>query len=138
MKTQSANTARARAAHHAALETLRAPGCKLSGMAIWRKLRRLEQEVHDATTAQCNGATYGGQPFRPDHGPDGEESDTSPWQYYLATVKANVTASFGQLPAGFFVNGDARGYALKLAPGHVPDGMHADWGSNGILAAEID
>ena len=133
-----------RAAHHAALETLRAPGCETSGALIWKRLRRIEARAHDAATAQCNGAAYGSQPFRPDwheDGTEGAEGTPTPWVAYETATRAEVAAVFGGiLPAGFFLNQDARGYALKLRPDKctVPPGMHTDWGRNGILAAEID
>jgi len=44
----------------------------------------------------------------------------------------------GGLPPGFFVNGDPRGYALKLEPGSVPFPLHEDWGRYQILAPVID
>ena len=140
MKTSQDNTQiiKRRAIHHAALATLSTKP-NANGMAIWRKLRRLELEAHDAATAQCNGAAYGSQPFRPDHGPDGEECDDSPWELYAETVTARVAAIFGRLPDGFSYNQDARGYALKIRPERatVPHGMQTDWGGNGLLAAEI-
>jgi len=132
-----------RAAHHAALETLRPPGCETPGALIWKRLRRVESKAHDAATAQCNGAAYGSQPFRPDWHPDGTEGTAAhptEWERYSDTIRAEVAAVFGGiLPAGFAFNQDARGYALKIRPekGTVPAGMATDWGGNGILAAEI-
>jgi hypothetical protein len=133
-----------RAAHHAALETLRAPGCKTSGALIWKRLRRIEARAHDAATAQLNGEAYGTQPFRPDWHEDGTEGTAArptPWEAYETAIRAEVAAVFGGiLPQGFFLNQDCRGYALKLRPEKctVPPGMSTDWGRNGILAAEID
>ncbi len=140
MKTTTA----ARARHHAALVTLytgKAPAP--SGLSLWRKLRRLEAEAHDAATAQCNGAAYGSQPFRPDHHPDGSdgtEANPTPWEIYAETVRARVAKILGTVPPGFRFNQDARGYALKIDPdkGQVPEGLWTDWGRNGILAAVID
>jgi hypothetical protein len=132
-----------RAAHHAALETLRAHGCETPGALLWKRLRRIEARAHDAATAQCNGAAYGSQPFRPDwheDGAEGMEGTPTPWEAYEAATRAEVAAVFGGiLPQGFFVNQDCRGYALKLHPERcaVPAGMSTDWGRNGILAADI-
>ena len=133
-----------RAAHHAALETLRAPGCKTPGALIWKRLRQIETRAHDAATAQCNGKAYGSQPFRPDWHEDGTEGTAArptPWEAYETSTREEVAAVFGGiLPAGFFLNQDCRGYALKLHPEKctVPPGMSTDWGRNGILAAEIN
>jgi len=120
--------ARRRAAHHKALESLATNG--KPGLTLWRALRRLESITHAATTAQCNGASYGGQPYR---------SDTE-WAAFKGRTIATVKALFGTLPKGFFINGDPRGYALKIDPdkGTVPQGMHTDMGRYGILAAEIN
>lgn len=242
-----------RLAHWAALESLRAPGNIKTGLQLFRSLRIIETECHNATTAQCNGAAYNGQPFRPDWEDMGfrrvryfsyfagnkspetrevcenmvvtecessdiagakamemaqkceagkhefirslftyrtdsfggslfgffvcktlepephifvnfhaiteldsnegistyalrsdsvlapDESGPSPWSRYIEGVKMRVARVFGQLPPGFFVNGDARGYALKIDPakGVVPPGMATDWGSYGLLAATI-
>ena len=133
-----------RVAHHAALETLRAPGCETPGALIWKRLRRIEARAHDAATAQCNGAVYGSQPFRPDwhaDGTEGSEANPTPWGVFDDSIRAEVAAVFGGIiPQGFDFNHDARGYALKLRPEKcaVPDGMVTDLGRNGILAAAID
>lgn len=135
-----------RAAHHAALETLRAPNCETPGAVIWQRLRRIESRAHDAATAQCNGAAYGSQPFRPDWHPDGSEgtdatAKLTPWEVFAVSIRAEVAAVFGGvLPDGFVFNQDARGYALKLCPEKcaVPDGMCTDWGRFGILAVDIN
>ena len=133
-----------RAAHHAALETLRAPGCETPGALIWKHLCRIEARAHDAATAQCNGEAYGSQPFRPDWHEDGTEGTAArptEWERYSDTIRAEVAAVFGGIPPqGFFLNQDCRGYALKLHPEKcsVPPGLHTDWNHNGILAAEID
>lgn len=95
-----------------------------TGLDIWRKLCRLERSAHDAATRYCNA-----------------EIDGDKWEALRAGVTAQVKALFGgKLPQGFFVNGDPRGYALKLDNEKVtiPDGMHKDFGGYGILAAVIE
>lgn len=105
------------------------------GLAIYRQLRRIEEVAHNAATAQCNGESYGGQPFRPDWDASGNEGTDTEWRQFLTGIAAKVADCFGgSLPSGFFFNGDARGYALKIEPEHVPAGMLMDWGRNGILA----
>ena len=111
---------------------------------LWKRLRRIEARAHDAATAQCNGETYGSQPFRPDWHEDGTEGTAArptPWEVFSDGIRAEVAAAFGGiLPAGFFLNQDCRGYALKLRPEKctVPLGMFTDWGHHGILAAGIN
>ena len=132
-----------RATHCAALETLRAPGCETPGALLWKRLRRIEARAHDAATAQCDGAAYGSQPFRPDwheDGAEGTDANPTPWDVFDNEIRSEIAAVFGGiLPAGFFLNQDCRGYALKLRPERctVPPGMSTDWGHNGILAADI-
>lgn len=132
-------TERFRAAHHRALETLRAEHCQLSGLQLWRKLVQIERLAHAAAEAQCNGESirivwplFGARDYD-------FNRDENAWEHLSAVVRDCVRNIFGQIPAGFFVNGDARGYALKLDPEQtkIPSGMHTDWGRNGILAAQI-
>ncbi len=137
----------ARARHHRGLESLAAsinPNNTTPGGAIWRKLARIEREAHAAATAQCNGAEYGGQPFRPDWDPTtGEECENSDWDTYRRGVLARVTRVFGGTPPGLFLNSDARGYALKLKPKAdntpaTPFDLVRDCGRNQILVPTID
>lgn len=76
-----------------------------------------------ATTAYCNG-----------------EIDEVACDEACRFAAEAVARIFGGVPAGFFVNRDPRGYALKLdnEVTTIPDGMHKDWGGYGILAATID
>jgi hypothetical protein len=146
MKKQHA----ARLAQFAALESLwtGAPEQNPGGLAMWRRLRRIELRAHRAATAQCNGEAYQGQPFRPDYLPDGSqgtEEAPTPWETFCASVAGDVASALGgKLPEGFRLNTDARGCALKIRgteagrPGaFIPPGMVTDWGSNGILAPEL-
>lgn len=57
---------------------------------------------------------------------------------FSAQIRDKVEKVFGYLPEGFFVNGDPRGYALKLETGSVPYRLHEDWGRYQILAPEIN
>jgi len=110
--------------HHRALETLRAPECKLTGLQLWRKLCKIEREASAAALRLCNDSHY-----------SQEEFDT-----VKDSVKEQIRKTFGQIPPGFFVNSDPRGYALKLDNDKttIPEGMHKDWGGYGILAAVIE
>jgi len=135
MKTQTT----ARAAHHRALETLRAPSCRLSGLQLWRRLRQLESTAHRAATAFCNGERISlawgrGAPEEYDF-----RGDPEAWPRVAARVRAGLQAAFGRIPHGAVVNADARGCALKLDPDAtaIPAGMRTDWGGYGLLAAEI-
>jgi len=123
-----------RAANHAALGLLFGkPG---DGLKIWRKLRGIERDARNAATAQCNGESYNGQPYR-DNGPDDEGGD---WDAFCDAITARVRAITGKLPDGFFCNTDPRGHALKISPevAALHPSLQTDWGGNGILAAEIN
>lgn len=127
-----------RKAHHAALSSLHASPLPTQeehekrGLAMWRKLRRIETLAHDATTAQCNGERYGSQPFRED-----DETGNSPLDVFFDGIRADVAKVFGgTLPTGFMVNHDPRGAALKTET--PPEGMYRDFGGYGILAADIN
>lgn len=50
-------------------------------------------------------------------------------------ILKDIKRIFGDIPQGFFINGDPRGYALKIDPekGDV-DGLERDWGGYGLLA----
>lgn len=139
-KTPKEVLQRARIAHHRALETLRHESCQKSGIQLWRKLVELETLAHAGATANCNGENI--RLVWPLFGPRDYDfrSDENAWDALCCVARDCVRNVFGTVPAGFFVNGDARGYALKLDPEKctVPAGMETDWGRNGILAARID
>ena len=120
-----------RARHHQALELLAAPGKNVNGLTIYRALRRLERVARQHSTAYCNGDRIGAYNYRQ----DGYEAFEL---FEEAEVLPALRRIFGQVPAGFFLNGDARGSALKIHAEHVPQGMATDWGRDGMLAAEIN
>ncbi len=120
-----------RTRHHKALEAL-ARQCggasRHTGLNLWRKLRRIEQQAHRAATAQCNGEAFEGEPFR----------DEESLELFKNGITHSVQLVLGGLPPGFFVNSDARGYALKLRPGSVELPLERDWGGNLLLAPIIE
>lgn len=127
MKTRTHTTA-ARTRHQSALSTLHATG-NGDGLKMWRSLRKLETTAHRAAEQYCNG-----------------EIDSEGWEKISDSVKESARKLFGgKLPDQFFVNGDPRGYALKICGpeagnpgGYIPEGMQTDWGGNGCLAAVIE
>ncbi len=129
-KTQSVK--RVREVHHAALAALAASlgGAHkdgINGLALWRKLHRIEVQITKATTAYCNG----------------EMGEVGIDQACDRAIDAVRRAFGGVLPPKFHINRDPRGYALKLESND--DGtiatqfhLHRDWGNNQILAPTID
>lgn len=108
---------KAREAHHKALERLARK--KGQGLAIWRRLRRLEARASEITMAVCNGEILW------------VDADA-----ILDGMAASVEEVLGRKVKGFFVNRDPRGYALKLDSAK-DYGLHRDFGGYQILAPEI-
>lgn len=121
MKT-TAFTVKAREAHHAALKSLAHPKITKTGLKLWQQLRRIECAAHKSAEDYCNGVI-----------------DCDQWEIEQTKAIRLVVNCLGREPEGVFVNGDPRGYALKLDPEKttVPHGMETDWGGYGILAAVI-
>lgn len=98
-------------------------------MRAFKRLRRVECEANRAAIAYCEVQNYD-------------------WEKARENIEFKVKRIFGgKLPPGFFVNGDPRGYALKIDSGqeyeseyhpeYIPDGLYKDWGGYGILAPEF-
>lgn len=128
-------------AHYATCERLArylgvaTPDGKKISVALWK----IERDASNAACARCNGETVNGQPFR------NEEN----WEHFKRSIEHQVSGVFvghgvPRIP-GFFVNGDPRGYALKI-DNENPEGhaiieavkLHTDMGGYGILSPEID
>ena len=94
------------------------------GMLIYRKLRRIELKANRLAVMECNGL---------------------PENYKEGAAKQhtnNEKAVLKLLPGlqGFFVNGDCRGYTLKVYEQQAREfypNLHKDWGGYGILAPEF-
>jgi hypothetical protein len=103
--TEKQRLARQRQRHHDGLECLVAEitgaiGSK-SGLQLWRELRRVEQLVCRLAEQYCNG-----------------EIEEKLWDDTVIAATERVKSILGAIPPGFFVNGDPRGYALKIHPPH--------------------
>lgn len=116
----------ARKRHHLALEALaQQVGCKTPGLTLWRSMRRLERKIALACEQYSNDSGFG----------------IERWETVKDDARRELARIFGgSIPKGVFINGDPRGYMLKLDNDQVavPEGMHTDWGNYGILAAEIE
>lgn len=127
--------------HYAALVRL-AKACgmeKAEGKKLSVTLLKIEKLAHMGAEAYCNGENFYPYNF------NGNENA---WDEFSEMIEKRVKEVFGgQLPAFFTVNGDARGYALKIRgaeAGHdygkaliEQTGLERDWGGNGLLAPEI-
>lgn len=84
-------------------------------------IKRVENRMHDLATRACNGTI-----------------DDKDLQTETEKVVGTVTRLFGgELPDNFFINLDARGYALKINQSSKREALsYTDWGGYGILAPE--
>lgn len=124
--------------HHVALASLTS-NPRQPGLPLWRKLRKVEGLASRGATAYCNGGTIAVSNKAGDRHYD-FGGDYAAWDAFVTReIIPAVRRILGRLPDGFFVNGDPRGYALKIDndKSSIPDGMHTDWGGYGILAPEL-
>jgi len=115
--------------HYAALKALAAIcGLKdVDGKKLSTKLWKLEEIAHNTATDYCNG-----------------KIDTDAWASEEIFFERIVQEMFNNNLKGLYINGDARGYTLKIAselmvPGglYAETGLQTDWGGYGLLAPEI-
>lgn len=114
------------------------------GKKISNSLRSLEYQCNAAATAYCNGEKFQGRIFMQQPIAVDFHADENAWETIKTTAENQIYRIFGTVPDGFFVNGDARGSALKI-DNETPEGkalieackLHTDWGGYGILSPEI-
>lgn len=104
----------------------------LEPVALCKKLRRLEKQAHDLALHYCNGT--GGV-------------TTENWEVKTAPVLAKVRKLLfpngmtnTPLDWAIFINGDARGYALKIKSEYVEKHklvIYEDFGGYGIIAPDF-
>ncbi len=105
-------------------------GNKQDGKKLSLKLLVLEKRGNQAATDYCNGENGMGE---------------AQWEFEKEHLMKEVLKAFGAKEmTGLFINGDPRGYALKIDDDKVktfyPDsiGFHRDWGGYGILSPVIE
>lgn len=113
-------------------------GSKYDGKKISTELFNLERIAHAGATACCNGENI--RCYFKGRIPEDFDfhSSEDAWERFSARVTDAIRNILGSVPKGFFVNGDARGYALKLEAGSVDLPMHQDWGSFQILSPSLE
>ena len=113
-------------------------------VALCKKLRRFENQAHRITTQLCNGF--------PDLYAEVQEKVINQLESELDKIEQKVRdylesyqrpRSFKKINA-IFINGDPRGYALKLDTETIKyfeelgeEFPHKDWGGFGILAPDL-
>jgi len=98
----------------------------IGGVALAKKAHRLEVRAHKLSTDYCTGVITS----------ERWEAETNKILDALDKV-----VGFRRLNIPVFVNGDARGYALKMDEKYIRENnvdIHRDWGGYGILAPEFD
>jgi hypothetical protein len=113
------------------------------GKKLSNKLRKLENLASIETTAQCNG--YYIEPTPQDYKNGNFEklrlkcNDIGEYpesEIKLDKIRQQVQDLFKGNLNGFFINYDARGYALKIKAENCP--LSQDWGNFYILSPEIN
>jgi len=100
-----------------------ANGKVLTGRQLSLKLLKLENYAHTAALDWCNG-----------------DITMEKFEQVSEDVTGQILELFPNIK-GFFVNGDARGYALKIKTeimNELKYPIGTDWGGYGILSPEIN
>lgn len=113
------------------------------GKKLSNKLRKLENIATIETTAQLNG--YYQEPTPQDYKNGNfekmrlkctDEGEYPESEEKLDKVRTEVQKLFKNKLQGFFINYDARGYALKIKAEFCP--LSKDWGGYYLLSPEIE
>ena len=89
---------------------------------LCKRLFRLENKAHKLALDFCNG-----------------EIDQLEWDQKANKILTKVEAILKNKKV-LFLNGDARGYALKIDDGYIRNNnlnIHRDWGGYGIIAPDF-
>lgn len=108
--------------HISALSTI-AKCSEYEAIKLYMSLRRLETRQHRWNENDCNG--------EPNLSESEEEKRDRKTKYAVKKLIPSIS--------GFFINGDPRGYALKIKSElvHLYPGLYTDFGGFGILAPEF-
>jgi hypothetical protein len=103
-------------------------GIEIDGDKLSRKVHSLEVKAHKLAEDYCNGVNG---------------VDTESWEPLTEKILNSLDKllNFKKQGIPVFVNGDARGYALKIDDEYVRKHnleIHRDFGGYGILAPEFD
>ena len=105
----------------------------LGFIGSYRTLRTLENQARGAATAYSNGDRFY-------HNGRFERLETDDFDAIKEEIRGKVAKLFegGQLPQGFRLNSDPRGSAFQLDSEltTIPQGLHKNFGGQGVLAPE--
>ena len=98
---------------------------EVNSLQLCRKLRRIESMAHKLMENQCNGDTIAT-----------DEQQQKEEQEFLNSV--NELLDFRKQKIPVFLNGDPRGYILKIEDDFCKDKkIHRDMGGYGIIAPDL-
>ena len=97
----------------------------LDPVKLCKKLISIERKAHNQAEDYCNGAMTMDQ-----------------WEDFEISLleRLDKILNFTERKILVFINGDPRGYALKIHDKYIRDNditIHRDWGGYGIIAPEI-
>ena len=99
-------------------------------ISLCKKLFRLEKKAHKLSTDYCNG-----------------DLNFDDWELLTNSILKevfnilNVKNDYDSWISNIFVNGDCRGYALKIDDKYIRENnikLHCDWGGYGIIAPDFN
>jgi hypothetical protein len=94
-------------------------------ITLCKKLHKLERQAHKVATDYCNG-----------------DIDTEAWDSIADNIYDKLCKILGDKASDYcFLNGDCRGYALKIHDDIVRDNnyiIYRDWGGYGILSPDFN
>jgi len=105
----------------------------LDPVTLCKKLRRLENKANKLALDYCNG----------ENGVNTQTWETKQAPVMAAVRKLLFPIGMTKTPLDWciFLNGDARGYALKIIDTYMSENninLYKDWGGYGILAPEFN
>lgn len=91
---------------------------------LCKRLHIIENQAHKAAEDYCNG-----------------KLETADWEAISDKFLVKVNKILNNKTVPIFINGDSRGYALKIEDEYVRAHnltIHKDWGGYGIIAPDFD
>ena len=117
------------------------PNAKKQGIDLCKALLRIENKLHSWQTAQCNGDLGGILSLKT---LDECELDSEPWEAMERAILAleakqlvKVNKLLGNTLVPVVINGDCRGYTLKIKSEYIKENnlpIYTDMGGYGIIA----
>lgn len=129
--------------HGAELNTIFNTG--IDNISLCKKLLRLENKAHHATTCLCNTNTLDIMGLNRYTGYDVKQATEEEQDAFFDKIRVSLVKILGkEAEKAIFINFDARGYALKIKPDYLATlgdkgkALYKDWGSNGIIAPDFN